>query len=96
LHKDFAIEVRDPIASVGDGKLGEVNFIKSVIQYVPFNNSESADTLLHEVLHCLWRAFDLGLEDEEEHIVSVLATGLTTVMRDNPQLFPALQKIVDS
>jgi len=43
-----------------------------------------ADTILHELLHAIYATFGLKDEDEEERIVSALATGLVGVLRDNP------------
>ena len=42
-----------------------------------------ADTILHELLHAIYATFGLKDEDEEERIVSALATGLVGVLRDN-------------
>jgi hypothetical protein len=57
--------------------------------------SETADSIVHEVLHGIWHMMDLGMDDaEEEHIITVLATGLVTVMADNPTLFPRLQELL--
>jgi len=51
-----------------------------------------ANTLLHEILHAV--ACQMGkLEGKsEEKVVEVMANGLCAVMRDNPTLFPAIQK----
>ncbi len=38
---------------------------------------------------------DIDLKEQEEHIVLVLGMGLTTIMRDNPDLFPTLQIMID-
>ena len=43
-----------------------------------------ADTILHELLHAIYATFSLKDDDEEERIVSALATGLVGVLRDNP------------
>lgn len=49
------------------------------------SSTYAVETLLHEILHALCDAWGAGLEDEaEEHIVGVLSTGLTQVLRDNP------------
>ena len=42
-----------------------------------------ADTVLHELLHAVFATFCLKDEDEEERIVSVLATGIVGILRDN-------------
>ena len=53
-----------------------------------------ANSLLHEVLHAIAHQMGkFGLdEDSEEKVVEVMANGLCAVMRDNPKLFPLIQK----
>ena len=95
LHKDFQLRERDYSESSGNHRLAEINFMKSEINYLPIEGSEVVDSVIHEVLHGLFHMFDIGVEDGlEEHIVSALATGLTTIMRDNPSLMPALQEML--
>lgn len=45
-----------------------------------------ADTFLHEVNHALFSAFGITGEVPEERIVRLIATGICTVMRDNPDV----------
>ena len=51
-----------------------------------------ADTFLHEILHAVWHEYNLQDDDREERIVHTLATGLTQVMHDNPELLTWLKK----
>jgi hypothetical protein len=51
------------------------------------------DTLLHEILHAIWAEYGLGENEPEERAVSVLATGFTQVMHDNPQLQREIAKL---
>ena len=44
-----------------------------------------ADTVLHETLHACWTTMNLDAREEEERAVSLLATALIAVMRDNPK-----------
>lgn len=45
------------------------------------------DTLLHEVMHAVFASSGLFKEvDNEERVVATLATWLTMVLQDNPQL----------
>lgn len=47
---------------------------------------EEVDTVLHEVMHGIAAQSNLGLDLEtEERSVTVLATGLTGVLQDNPK-----------
>ena len=51
-------------------------------------------TLWHEILHGLWRFFDID-DDREEEIVSALAKGIYMVLQDNArQLFGINEKNV--
>ena len=47
-------------------------------------NEAMADTFQHELLHCLFTSIDT---DDEEQIVSRLATGICTVWAYNPKAF---------
>ena len=55
---------------------------------------EEYDTLIHELLHAIWfiMAIDHGGLDEES-VVRRLASGLTGVFLDNPELLTYLQSI---
>jgi len=59
-----------------------------------YNSQVQANTLLHETLHAI--AHQMGKFDlsgkQEEKIVEGMATGICVVMRDNPKLFPLIQK----
>jgi Zn-dependent peptidase ImmA (M78 family) len=56
---------------------------------------ELADTLMHEILHGICHNYlpDVDRADEEE-VVTMIAHGLTQVMRDNPILFKELHKLL--
>lgn len=96
LHKEFNLRQRDFKESFGNARLAEIDFMANEINYLPIDNSEVVDSIIHEVLHGLCHMFQAGLEpDVEERVVSVLATGLTTVMRDNPDLMYSLQDMLD-
>lgn len=43
-----------------------------------------ADTLLHEINHAVFWAYNIDTKRGEEHIVSNLSTGWTQVFLDNP------------
>ena len=55
---------------------------------------EEYDTLIHELLHAIWfiMSIDYGGLDEES-VVRRLASGLTGVFLDNPELLAYLQSI---
>ena len=47
---------------------------------------QTAETLLHELLHAVWSAWRVQDADDEERTVSSLALGLTALWIDNPGL----------
>jgi hypothetical protein len=49
-----------------------------------------ADTVMHELLHAIFKTFALKDEDDEERIVSAISKGLVGVLRDNPNFAPWL------
>lgn len=49
-----------------------------------FGAASSANTLLHEVFHAMWREADLPT-DIEEKAVTLMANQLCGVWRDNPE-----------
>jgi len=98
LHKDFNLRERSFSESFGNARLAEIDFMKNEINFIPIEGSETVDSIIHEMLHGLFAMFDINASmsmEDEEHIVSALATGITTVMRDNPDLFYALQDMLD-
>jgi hypothetical protein len=46
----------------------------------------AVDTALHEIIHAIFNAYDISKKDDEERIVTRLATVMTQVLRDNPRL----------
>ncbi len=50
------------------------------------------ETLLHEILHCIYYEWNIQLEDDEERTVSAFAFGLSAVMKDNPLAFKWLME----
>jgi hypothetical protein len=95
LHNHYQINADPEMGVVEKGHLGEILHKERKINVVQQGGSDLVDTLIHEILHGIHHLFDAGSDEEEEHIVRVLATGITTVMKDNPDLFPTLQKILD-
>lgn len=90
------VERDDPQEVLSVGNYGNHFPVEGKIDYVRLKQGgETADTIIHEILHALWDKMFVGKGDDEEAIVSKLGTGLTTVMKDNPELFKALQKLVD-
>lgn len=101
LHHKYTLKERSITDVVTDSRWGHIDFIKNEIQFTNRDSADTADTIIHEILHGLFRVFCIDLDekpdstDVEEKVVTLLATGLVTVMRDNPTLFPTLQVIVE-
>ncbi len=98
LHKIFTLRERDFKESFGNTRLAEINFMQNEINYLPLGGSETVDSIVHEILHGIVGMFNINFkltEAEEEYIVSTLATGLVTVMKDNPDLFYSLQDMLE-
>lgn len=58
------------------------------------SDAETADTLLHEILHAVWAYRNLPDRCREERAVTELASGLTAVFRDNPGLLLHLEALL--
>jgi len=78
------------------GEMGVTYKNRQLIEYSPnLQPRELADTLIHEILHCICHSYipDVQRADEEE-VVTMLAHGLTQVLRDNPKVFPEISKLL--
>ena len=53
---------------------------------------QAVDTLIHEITHGIYRVACLQAGDDEERVVSVLATGWLQVYKDNPWLIKWIGK----
>jgi len=48
---------------------------------------EAAETLHHEIMHAVWCIWHIPVDVKEEIAVTSLSLGLSTVWRDNPDVF---------
>ena len=64
------------------------------------NSSDRLNILLHETLHGVWLHWGMdettNSENTEEAVVTSIANGLTTVIRDNPDFLPNRNKLAQS
>ncbi|MBX9775490.1 MAG: hypothetical protein K2Y71_13975 [Xanthobacteraceae bacterium] len=58
------------------------------------SGSMAAETVLHELLHAIFAVATVQVKQGEEHIVSVVATYLAQIIRDNPEFVIWLQRTV--
>ena len=96
-NRFYVIKVKK---SIQNGELlGRSEHGNEVIKICSDQSEDSlADTLLHEILHCIWYTSAIGYaldgEQTEEFVVSVLSSALMAVFYDNPWLYPYLNKII--
>ena len=78
---------KQTVASANDAH-GQFFSKEGIIGYTEEEKGVShANTILHEILHAIIYQWNIELgEKEEEHLVSALSNGLTTVLVDNPNL----------
>lgn len=86
---DHQVIELDSVEAMADRRLGDYNSFHGHVIRVKIdgeNDWSIADTLIHEILHGIYRTYSVSDDDGEERVVSVMATGLTQVFRDNPRL----------
>jgi len=86
-YHDYKIETWHPSEASGARRYGETNGISRTIRIdTSFSPRQTAETLLHEILHCICDIWNIEDEDKEERVVSAMSAGLATVWRDNPDV----------
>lgn len=97
-YRNYVVRPMTVSEVILESRVGECNPGTGVLRvatagkYGEFGPEEVADTLLHEVLHAVWRERGLAEEDEESTVTN-LAHGLISLMRDNPAFFPLLERM---
>lgn len=64
---------------------------KLIIVSPDSEGTDEVDTLIHEILHGICNHYNIQT-DNEEHIVTALADGLTNVFKTNPDLLRYLKE----
>lgn len=87
---DFSIEY----VPLNDEIFGDFSYINSRIRIEEnLKGSALVDTVLHEILHAIWKLGQLkDKREDEERAVAIMATYLTQVLRDNPKMLTWLKK----
>lgn len=85
-YKTYRIEDWHPKAAAGAGRYGEASHQERVLRIdTSFGPIQTADTLMHEILHAIASVGHTELfSGSEERAVEGVAAGVTQVMRDNP------------
>ncbi len=94
----FDIEIVE--FTVHDGvdleRLGEFSAVQQRIRVdESLKPQKRLDTVLHEVNHAVYWAYNLDDDDEEERIVSTFATAWAQIYRDNPAFLQWVNETVE-
>lgn len=85
---DYDILVWESVRAAQDRRYGETRHLTHEIMIdLSFGGRQAASTLLHEIFHVVFTIWNIRDEDAEEQTVSSMADGLSTIWRDNPEVF---------
>ena len=87
-------DVNISFTSLNGELFGDYSHINNLIRIEKtLTGGPLVDTLLQEILHVIWRLGQLkDVKETEERVVSVTASYLAQIIRDNPKLIARLQK----
>jgi hypothetical protein len=94
-YADYAIRIESRTEAEEGGRNGlTLNEAQQIRINGAVRAQRQAEAVVHEMLHAIWCVFDVErlAAGDEEKTVTLLSDGLTTVMRDNPELFRCLQR----
>ncbi len=96
-YSDYKIIDNDD-ANNSDGQFSHGD--KTIKITSTLSSSDRLNTLLHETLHGVWLHWGMdettNSENTEEAVITSIANGLTTVIRDNPNFLLNLTKLAQS
>lgn len=89
----YRIEAMDEKTSRRESKIGSCEHNLGLIRIAVggCTQDQIADTVLHEIIHCVWITMNLKNEDAEERTVHGIATGMAMVIADNPLVWAWLR-----
>lgn len=93
---DIAMIAEGAAWETANRRFGEFSTIEQAIRFngeMP-SVAKMLDTIMHEVFHAIFWAYDLEDEDKEERTVSSMATGWVAFLRDNPAFDAWMMDIV--
>jgi hypothetical protein len=84
---DFAVEELKPMTAGALRRFGEFSAMENCIRVDPqADRIKVLDTLLHEIGHAIFWAYNIDDKDDEERTVGIQASAWTQIYRDNPDL----------
>ena len=92
-YKDYVFEAMDACELATSGDYASINHRTGKIKYdTSIDDIENLDSILHEVLHGIYRQFGKDITaEEEEYCIKIFSFGLMGVFRDNPDLLVLMQ-----
>lgn len=88
---DFSVRFNSELG-ITDSVAGRISTNVSRIEIDPnLEKQRRAFVLLHEILHGILIHGRVDLGDNEESIVDILAMGVVSLIRDNPELIQEIQ-----
>jgi len=92
---DLLYEVRPfPSDIEVDQFYGRLDRARCRLEYAgSLHKEHRLQTILHEVLHAVYKNGSLEAGDEEERVVSILGAGLAQVLKDNPELLKWIRSV---
>ena len=91
-YMDFTLESWDARAANSARRYGECSHIEQTIRVEFCHGRKSANTLIHEIMHAVAAMQNVEDGATEEQFVTSVANGLSTVWRDNPDVFAWIGK----
>lgn len=92
---DIDIENWHPHNANVRGAFGEFSALENRIRIdCSINDVKIIDTLVHEINHAIYWAYNIEDSDKEERIVATFATAWTQVYRSNPALLTFIAEML--
>ena len=84
----YSIEELSDIEADNRRATGETaHLLRRIRVNMGMGGAAAAETLLHEILHCVWKLWDIEDTPRQESAVTKLGMGLATIWVDNPEVF---------
>jgi hypothetical protein len=92
----YSIIERDMLWRANEGCDGQVRFTELEIDLVTEDRpgSEVANTLIHELMHVVWREYHMPSRPREERCVTTLGFGMTAIYAQNPWVLPYIEDLL--